>query len=199
MSLRMALLALLTTQPMTGYDLSRQFSSSVGNVWHAADSQIYPELRRMHKEGILDAESVPWGSKGATKTQYLITAAGREAVRDWQATVQPYTPDRDPARLKAAYFEWADSAAVAAQLRAHIQHFETELAHAEQQLAAIAGREQPTIARRLEHYPEADHERILAFKLFAYEGKRDQAQQEIDWARRGLKLVEQLGEGRVEV
>ncbi|MGO1181753.1 MAG: PadR family transcriptional regulator [Micrococcaceae bacterium] len=199
MSLRMALLALLTTQPMTGYDLSRQFSSSVGNVWHAADSQIYPELRRMHREGLLHAESVPWGSKGATKTQYLITEDGKAALRSWQDTVQPYTPDRDPARLKAAYFEWADPAAVTAQLRAHIQHFETELAHAEQQLEAISSREQPTIARRLDHYPAPDHDRIIAFKIFAYEGKRDQARQEIAWAKRGLKLVEQLGQGRVEV
>jgi PadR family transcriptional regulator, regulatory protein AphA len=40
MSLRNALLALLVVEPMTGYDLAKRFGSSVGNVWHAPDSQI---------------------------------------------------------------------------------------------------------------------------------------------------------------
>ena len=50
-SLRSALLALLSSGPLTGYDVVKQFSSSVGHVWHAPDSQIYPELRKMHAEG----------------------------------------------------------------------------------------------------------------------------------------------------
>ena len=52
MSLRYALLAVLTAQPMTGYDLARTFHASVGHVWNAPNSQIYPELHRMeHQPG----------------------------------------------------------------------------------------------------------------------------------------------------
>ena len=50
MSLRYALLALLTVEPMTGYDLSKRFESSVAYVLHAPDLQIYPELRRMERD-----------------------------------------------------------------------------------------------------------------------------------------------------
>lgn len=199
MSLRMALLALLTTQPMTGYDLSRQFSSSVGNVWHAADSQIYPELRRMHSESLLEAEQIPWGSKGATKTAYTITDDGKSALRQWQATVQPYVPDRDPARLKAAYFEWAEPDEVEAQLTAHIQHFEEQRLQAQNQIDGLTSRQQPQIAQRLEQYPQAEHDRIVAFKVYAYEGKRDHAEQEIAWAKRGIELVRSLPGGAVEI
>ncbi|EDV5156957.1 PadR family transcriptional regulator, partial [Salmonella enterica subsp. enterica] len=59
MSLRYALLALLTARPMTGYDLAKSFHVSVGHVWHAPDSQIYPELKRMLADGLVEGESVP--------------------------------------------------------------------------------------------------------------------------------------------
>ena len=46
-------------------------------VWHAPDSQIYPELRKMAKEGwLLAAEEISWGPNGK-KTQYRITPEGR--------------------------------------------------------------------------------------------------------------------------
>ena len=61
MSLRYALLALLTVEPMTGYDLSKRFESSVAYVWHAPDSQIYPELRRMER----NPESKATGTQGS--------------------------------------------------------------------------------------------------------------------------------------
>ncbi len=68
MSLRYALIALLTAQPMTGYEVSKRFGASVGHVWHAPDSQIYPELRKLEKEGLLVGEDVPWGTKTKTRT-----------------------------------------------------------------------------------------------------------------------------------
>ena len=49
MSLRYALLAILRVGPLSGYDLQKQFHQSVGHVWHAPDSQIYPELRKIRR------------------------------------------------------------------------------------------------------------------------------------------------------
>ncbi len=191
MSLRYALLALLTAQPMTGYDLAKAFHSSVGHVWHAPDSQIYPELRRMERDGIVDAELVPWGST-TTKTRYAINDRGREAFRDWMATPLEYSRDRDPAHLRAAYFEWTDAEHARAQLKAHRAHF-TELRDQWQgQLRAIRDRTHPVVARRLEVFPEPEWERIVAYKAFAYEGLVDRADHEIAWAERGLRLVDDL-------
>ena len=64
MSLRYALLALLRVGPLSGYDLQKQFSLSVGHVWHAPDSQIYPELRKMETEGLIEGEDQPRGQRG---------------------------------------------------------------------------------------------------------------------------------------
>ena len=52
MSLRHALLDLLAGEPMSGYDLARLFSVSLGNVWPAQHSQIYPELAKLSADGL---------------------------------------------------------------------------------------------------------------------------------------------------
>lgn len=191
MSLRAALLALLSAGPATGYDVAKQFRSTVGHLWHAPDSQIYPELRRMQADGLLDAEQVPWGQKQATKTQYTLTAAGRDALADWQSTPLDYVPERDQAHLLAAYFEWAPNTEDSRQrLREHIAHFEAMRASAQIQITAIEARANQTLNRRLAMTDPEHHERVIAFKLFAYRGKISRAESEIAWALEGLKLLD---------
>ena len=191
MSLRYALLALLTAQPMTGYDVAKAFHSSVGHVWHAPDSQIYPELRRMADESLIDGVPVRWGAKG-TKTEYHITDAGIAALRAWMATPLVYARQRDPAHLKAAYFEWAEPDAVRAQLTAHVEHFTEQREQWLEQLRTIRDGTHPIFARRLAVNPESEWPRITAYKLFSYEGLIGQAEQEIAWAKHGLQLVDSL-------
>jgi len=48
---------------------NEQFSASVGAVWHAPDSQIYPELRRMEGDGLVEATELPSGGR-RTKREY---------------------------------------------------------------------------------------------------------------------------------
>lgn len=192
MSLRSALLALISAGPLTGYDAAKQFRGSVGHLWHAPDSQIYPELRKMQTEGLLDAHEVPWGRKQATKTQYSITEAGREALSEWQRTPLKYAPERDQAHLLAAYFEWAPSGSPKDRLLEHIAHFESERNTAERQAAEIRDGTSTILQQRLSHTAPEAHKRIIAFKLFAYEGKVNRANSEIAWARQGLSLLDNL-------
>lgn len=191
MSLRFALLALLSVDALTGYDLHKRFDSSVGNVWYAPDSQIYPELRKMETAGVVRAEEVPWGTKG-TKREYHITDAGREALREWMNTTLPYARFRDAMHLKSAYFEWASPDAARDQLRAHIAHYEAELAQWEDQIHQIDTATSPMLNRRIAMTPEKDRKRTAAFKRYAYEGLVQRAQQEIEWAHDGLRLIDDL-------
>ena len=199
MSLRAALLALISAGPLTGYDAAKHFDGSVGHVWHAPDSQIYPELRRMQADGLLDAVQVPWGQKQATKTQYSITAAGRAALADWQGSPLNYPQERDQAHLLAAYFEWApDRTAPRQRLAEHIAHFTAMRDDAERQIAGIDERSNLTLARRLETSDQSEHARITAYKRYAYAGKIARAEAEISWAKDGLRLLDELdsaGEG----
>ncbi|PKQ26346.1 MAG: hypothetical protein CVT64_04440 [Actinobacteria bacterium HGW-Actinobacteria-4] len=192
MSLRHALLALVSGGPLTGYDAVKHFHSSVGHLWHAPDSQIYPELRRMQAEGLLEATAVPWGTKTAIKTRYSLTAAGREALKVWQATPLAYAPERDQAHLLAAYFEWGTPESAKQRLHEHIEFFTATKESAQAQAREIRDRTSATLQRRLGNTDPDDWDRIAAFKLFAYEGKITSAEAEIAWARAGLALLEDL-------
>ncbi len=191
MSLGYVLLALLTAEPMTGYDISRRFQSSVGHVWHAPDSQIYPELRKMEADGLVAAEAVddPRGEK----RYYRPTEAGIAALRDWMNTPLKYAYDRDPAHLKASYFEWADPDAARQALLDHITRYEDLLAQWQGEIDAVDNGTSPVLTKRLEDKSPDEAARIAAFKRFAYEGLVARAAAEIGWARNGLKLLNRLG------
>jgi DNA-binding PadR family transcriptional regulator len=191
MSLRFALLALLGSRPMTGYDLSKQFSQSVAHVWHAPDSQIYPELNRMERDGLLESVPVAWGPKG-TKKEYHVTDAGLAAFREWINSPLEIRRQRDPAYLKAAYLEWADADAARSQLRQHRDYWTAHLGLLERTRQTLVDRTHPTLAHRLARHSPDQHERIVRYKVFAYDGLIDQARAEVAWAERGLALVDEL-------
>lgn len=191
MSLRYALMALLTVEPMTGYDLHKQFESSVGHVWHAPDSQIYPELKRMEAAGLLEGEDIPWGPRGK-KRQYHLTDLGLADFQHWMAQDLEYARTRDPAHLKAAYLEWASPDAARAHFENHAVYHRQLRDRWLQTLADIQQGRSPMLARRLSNSPAEQHDAIIAFKAFTYEGLLDRAEAEINWAHRGLKLIERL-------
>ncbi|MCR2783246.1 MULTISPECIES: PadR family transcriptional regulator [unclassified Microbacterium] len=191
MSLRYALLALVRVGPQSGYDLQKQFSVSVGHLWHAPDSQIYPELRKMEGEGLILGEEQARGERGMRR-MYHVTPAGDQAFLDWMASPPEYQRVRDPAHLRAAYLESATPDQARAFLRAHIAQWEGELEQWEGEIRRIDAVDNPMLRRRLAVTAEADRERTIAYKRFAYEGLVERALGEIQWARHGLDLVEHL-------
>lgn len=191
MSLRYALLALLTVEPMTGYDVYKHFESSVGYVWHAPDSQIYPELRKMEKAGLLESSEIPWGKRGK-KTEYSITADGRTAFRDWINETLEYSRERDPVHLKAAYMEWAEPEAARAQMQAHIDYYTSRLKQWTEMVEDLTSGTNDMLNRRLSAAPPEEHPRIAGFKTFTYRGLIARAEAEIAWAHEGLALIQRL-------
>ncbi|GAA3777213.1 helix-turn-helix transcriptional regulator [Microbacterium kribbense] len=194
MSLRFALLAILRVGPLSGYDLQKQFSQSVGHVWHAPDSQIYPQLRKMEAEGLIQGEDQARGERG-TRRVYHMTDAGEAAYKAWLEAPAEYQRVRDPAHLRAAYLENSTPAAARAFLHAHIAQWEGELAQFQGQIDQIDTMTSTMLNRRLEHTPPAERERAIAYKRFAYEGLVERAKVEIAWAQRGLELVGRLDAG----
>lgn len=197
MSLRYALLALLRVGPLSGYELQKQFSLSVGHVWHAPDSQIYPELRKMEAENLVEGEEQPRGQRG-TRRVYHVTAAGDQAFLTWMQTPLEYARVRDPAHLRAAYLEATTPDAARQFFRAHIGQWERELEQWEGELLRIAEVSNPMLVRRLAVTEPEDRERTIAYKRFTYEGLVERARVEIAWAQRGLRLIDDLDSaGRV--
>lgn len=187
--MKYALLALLTRTPMTGYEIGKQFGTSVGFVWHAPTSQIYPELRRLARGGLLDVDEMPQGRR---KKRYSITEAGIRELTDWmnQATVPE--PSRNAIFLRVAYLEWADPEAARAQLELMAATFEERRAVLESVLTTLRNRTHPRLAERLQALAPGEHERAAAFKVYAFEGMMESARQQAEWARQGLRLLDGL-------
>jgi PadR family transcriptional regulator AphA len=191
MSLRHALLAVLTAEPMTGYDMVKHFDASVAFLWNAPHSQIYPELRRMEDLGLITAEVVPRGQR-AEKRVYSISEAGIDEFRRWIEEPLPQQPERNPYRLKAAFFEWASLDAARRQLGEHVRHHTRYLHDWRQMYDDIEARRVPLLRRRMETFPEGERDAIVAFKRFAFEGEIARAEAEIAWAKRGIELIDRL-------
>ncbi len=96
-----ALLGLLASEPMTGYELMQTFDQSLAHVWSAKHSQIYPELAKLQAAGLIrQTESGPRGSK-----RYAATPEGVEAVRRWLRAPAPSESVRSEALLRV-FFLW---------------------------------------------------------------------------------------------
>jgi PadR family transcriptional regulator AphA len=89
-----ALLGLLADRELSGYDLKRLVSRSVGYFWRPAKSQIYAVLPRLVERRLARSRDVRQQGR-PDKQLYRSTPAGRAALRDWldHAPLQP-EPER---------------------------------------------------------------------------------------------------------
>lgn len=82
-NLKYAILGLVNREPKTGYDIKKSFDDrALTNFWHAEHSQIYPELAKLVKEGMLECSTVIQGQK-MEKKLYTITKEGRREFEQW--------------------------------------------------------------------------------------------------------------------
>jgi PadR family transcriptional regulator, regulator of vanillate utilization len=190
-SLRHALLGVIKDTPLTGYDLVRHFQGTVGYLWSAPQSQIYPELRRMEAEGLIKAKVAPRG-RHAQKRIYSVTDQGMAELRRWATDFMPLPAQRDPIVLKAAFFDLAPLESVREQLRAHIAQFQWRMEQWQAREEAIRERRAELVEVWLSRQPVEEHESIIALKIHALEGLIARARAEIGWARSGLALCDEI-------
>ncbi len=107
-TLKYAILGLLNQKEMSGYDLMKQFESTLCEFWTAKHSQIYPELKKLTEEGRVTYQ-VEKSETSAEKKIYHITDAGREDFLDWLATETKAQPTpKDISRLKIFFCNCLD-------------------------------------------------------------------------------------------
>ena len=82
MSLKYAILSLLSHDPLTGYELMKLFDGSVGYFWHATHPQIYKELARLEQAGEVVHRSVEQRGR-PTKKIYSLSDSGRQDLEGW--------------------------------------------------------------------------------------------------------------------
>jgi len=96
MSLAHAILGLLRTGPMTGYDLkTRCFDASIGHFWPADQAQIYRTLERMAADGWLES-TLEIQETRPNRKEYRITDAGVAELERWLREPLPLPAYREP-------------------------------------------------------------------------------------------------------
>lgn len=106
-TLKYAILGLINRDPMTGYDLTREFNSNhLANFWYAKHSQVYPELSRLMEEELVTCEVVIQGEK-MEKKLYSITEKGRQELLHWLMEDDPLGPTpKDVFRLRMYFSDF---------------------------------------------------------------------------------------------
>jgi DNA-binding PadR family transcriptional regulator len=82
MSVRHALLALLSEGPKYGLQLREEFEANTGQVWPLNVGQVYTTLQRLERDGLVAAADSESGDPGPQKA-YRITAAGSADLAEW--------------------------------------------------------------------------------------------------------------------
>jgi PadR family transcriptional regulator, regulatory protein AphA len=129
-------LGLLSHAPRTGYDIKAIVDRSTRFFWAASYGQIYPELKRLEKAGLITGDDSSQGAR--QRTTFKLTAEGRRAAREWIGAPPEVLETRDegllmlffagsiePARgAEIARERAATSRAKASELRAIADHID---------------------------------------------------------------------------
>ena len=98
MSIRHALLALLSEGPKYGLQLRQEFESRTGEVWPLNVGQVYTTLQRLERDGLIEADDV---ADVSPQKGFHITQEGAEELAQWLRTPPDYSsPPRDELVIK---------------------------------------------------------------------------------------------------
>jgi DNA-binding PadR family transcriptional regulator len=98
MSVRHALLALLSEGPKYGLQLRQEFEARTGEVWPLNVGQVYTTLQRLERDGLVESEDA--AEEGPQKGFHL-TPEGQDELQRWLVTPPDLSsPPRDELVIK---------------------------------------------------------------------------------------------------
>jgi PadR family transcriptional regulator, regulatory protein AphA len=135
------LLGLLAMRPRSGYDIKTVVDRSTRFFWAASYGQIYPELKRLEEEGLIEGEDRPNG--GRSRRVYSLTPAGHEALLDWMRSEITTIELRDESLLRL-FFADAVPSEGALQLLEGRKRGHEEFLEVLREIQALPGGPDPT-------------------------------------------------------
>src|SRR5215472_14425485 len=98
MSVKHALLALLSEGPKYGLQLREEFESGTGEVWPLNVGQVYTTLQRLERDGLVESDDT---TEVGPQKGFRITASGTEELAGWLRTPPDLSsPPRDELVIK---------------------------------------------------------------------------------------------------
>ena len=127
MALAHTILTILIDQPASGYDISKCFEEGISCFWNASQQQIYRELTKMSKEGLISHTTVPQAGKPDKKI-YSLTDSGKQKLGDWCLEPTEPTAIREDLLVRILAIPFVSKDSVLNELkrrqRLHRQRFE---------------------------------------------------------------------------
>jgi len=97
------ILGILAIHPnQSGYEIRKTVQQSVGFFWGESYGQIYPTLKALAAEGLIEPGLSPSGGR-STRQEYSITPAGEARLKEWLAVPCRDNPPRDEFLLKVFF------------------------------------------------------------------------------------------------
>lgn len=117
MSVRHAMLALLSEGPKYGLQLREEFEARTGEVWPLHVGQVYTTLQRLERDGLVESDAT---SDQGPQKGYRITPEGEQELARWLRTPPDLSsPPRDELVMKVLVALDVPSADVHAVIQAH--------------------------------------------------------------------------------
>jgi DNA-binding PadR family transcriptional regulator len=84
---------------LSGYEIHKAIEDNFGSFWGESYGQIYPALKRLATEGLIEP-CKPASAPKKRRQEYLLTDAGRVCLREWLALPFQNDPPRNEFLLK---------------------------------------------------------------------------------------------------
>ena len=173
-----SLLGLLTLCPMSGYDMRAMIDRSIGHFWSESYGQIYPSLKKLAAEGLVEKKTER--KKGRPdRNVFSLTPAGRQRLRGWLSEpIAETAPPRNELLLKLFFGEHVP-------VEVNRRHVEGFIAVHEDALKRYA-----TTVKQLKKEEANDPQ--LPYWLMTLSYGRHHSQALVMWGRETLKKLDAL-------
>jgi DNA-binding PadR family transcriptional regulator len=127
MSIRHALLALLSEEPKHGLLLQQEFEEETSEVWPLNVGQVYITLQRLERAGLVASD----GEEDAgPRKRFTITSAGGDELREWLRTPpSEIPPPRDELLIKVLIALRVAGTGVHEIIQVHRRHIVESMQH----------------------------------------------------------------------
>jgi DNA-binding PadR family transcriptional regulator len=101
MSIRHALLALLSEGPKYGFQLRQEFEARTGEAWPLNVGQVYTTLQRLERDGLVESDDDAEEEAEGPQKRFRVTGDGEAELTTWLRTPPDMSaPPRDELIIK---------------------------------------------------------------------------------------------------
>lgn len=110
------ILGMLRIEPLCGYEIKSLVDESTRFFWNAGYGSIYPELKRLATEGLIEGTPDPAGDR--RRIVFRLTGAGQAALDQWLGSEPEPLEMRDEALLQTFFATGPEQASASLRTKA---------------------------------------------------------------------------------